>query len=86
MKTTFHVRHELNAQCWVSASPPGEPHLSVARARLGSTDGGLVVDQGGALKLKCKAAKSGTPAAAIRWEKNGREVSPDFRVRIRTRK
>ena len=86
MKVIYHVDNELNSLCSVSASPPGEPHLSAARTRLGGTDTGLVVDQGGVLKLKCKTAKLGNPAAALRWEKNGREFSPGFRIRIRTRK
>ena len=48
----------------------------------------MVVDEGGSLKLKCRAAnaKEGNPAASLRWEKNGREIGPALRIRLRTRK
>ena len=54
----------------------------------GGGGSGVVVDEGGSLKLKCRAAnaKEGNPAASLRWEKNGREIAPALRIRLRTRK
>lgn len=74
--------------CEGCASPPGVPHLSPSRVGLGGSGGSslVVVDQGGSLKLKCRVAKEGNPAASIRWEKNGREFAPGLRIRLRMKK
>jgi hypothetical protein len=70
----------------ISASSPSDLELLPSTARGSIIGSDRMVDEGDTLKLKCKVGRLGNPQPAIRWEKNGYQIQPGFRSRIKNKK